>query len=228
MKRHRNRLESAVLAHLLDLHEIHQFLHVVLDLREADQLVQLLHGILLRLFFFRSLRGRLCGLRCGSPRRGFPRHSGIRRETAPGTAGSRVRAPACSGKTGKQVTVAARHQPGINIIETACAIQGIPLSPCSGSLSGQRRHPVIKRIVQKRLHFPQRLVCALERVCPRTQCRSDLFPLGFQLIDPVSERRLSPFGLLSARFLYSGIRAVILRTVSERKLHVLCLLSLPA
>ena len=60
MQGYRDRLQALVLTHLLDLDKIHQFLDIRFDRFKADQLVQLLHGILLRFlrrFRFRSAVG---------------------------------------------------------------------------------------------------------------------------------------------------------------------------
>ena len=60
MQGYRDRLQALVFAHLLDLDKIHQFFDIRFDRCKANQLVQLLHGILLgllRRFCFRPAVG---------------------------------------------------------------------------------------------------------------------------------------------------------------------------
>ena len=81
MQRDRDRLHAPLFTELADLRQRDQFLHVVLDRREADQLVQFLHAGLLRFLRFfgfgRRLRGRFF-VRVAFGSRAFTRRAGLR------------------------------------------------------------------------------------------------------------------------------------------------------
>ena len=179
-------LEAAVPAHLLDLDEGHELLDVVLDLGEADQIVQFLHGIRLRLFFFllRLSRGHGPGclycLAC----------AGLRRPEGP-----RV-SPACicriqAGEVGKELSVGSGHQGGVNIRQVLSGIREAASRTRAGPGSFPRHggHPVVERIVQKGLHLPEGVIGPLQRIRPGIERGGDLPSPGLQGIDPVPEGR---------------------------------------
>ena len=139
MEGDRNGFEASVLPHFLDLDKISELLYIVLDLGEADQGVQFLHGIRLRLlFFFLYL-----------PRSG--RLLPARRETCLRGTG---RIPC---KLREEIPVRPGHERRIDLTARAACARG-RAGDRTSAFSCQRRHPVIERIVQQRLHLPQGII----------------------------------------------------------------------